>query len=619
MILRIAFVVLLISVMSTAAWADEKSELLRLKEKIASEREELLELKNTTINLIELFVAQGLLDKKKAEELVKAAKQKAALEAQQQIVKERAEEEKLAAVPGPAKGAVPEAPGDKKGSVFVGYVPQFVKEEIRDQVRAELKDEVVQEVKADAKKEAWGIPAALPEWLNRIKLSFDTRLRGAYEFFGNDNAPYLDYLSINRHRGHIPAFLNNEEVLNTQFDRLRYTQRFRLGLDMDITEGLKAGVRVATSNIRNPVSNDQTLGNTGRSYEFAIDRVFLQYDFRDDKGRDWFSLYGGRFRNPWLSSDIVYDPDLSFSGLAGTFRYGFGQDDIDLKSYQPPTQTALGGRFGINMGPQTPNTVFATVGLFPLEDVEFAKSDKWLFGIQAGVDWLVHDQSRLKVATSYYHYRNVRARANERNSFANDWTAPQYVQKGNTMVPINVNEGNESDGVTPINSRCTNLQSFVGQGCLYGLASDFNILNFTMLYDYAGFAPAHVMFTFDFAKNFGYSASRIRREFGNRLIDNRDKTTAFQARLDIGDRDVFNFKDWNVFLAYRYVERDAVLDAFTDSVFHMGGTDAQGWWIGANYGVARNTWLNFRWTSSTAIHGPTLNTDAALLDLNVRF
>ena len=627
MIPRIIIAVFLTSVISMPAMADEISELNKLKEKIASEREELLELKNTTINLIELFVEQGLLDKEKAKALVNAAKQKAAQEARQQMAQERAEE-KLAA----ESKAVKTIPSDKpvnekekekekekgKGPVFVGYVPEFVKEEIREQVRADLKDEVVREVKADAKKEAWGIPAALPEWLNRTRFSFDMRSRGIYEFFGNDNAPYPDYLSINQAGGPIPAFQRNDEYLNTQTDRLRFSQRFRAGLEMDITENLKAGIRVATSNTRNPVSNDQTLGNTGQSYEFAIDRGFLQYDVRDAKGRDQISLYGGRIRNPFFSTDVVYDSDMSFEGFAVAFRQPFDEDAPNVKDYKPPTLVDQGGRFGINMGPQRPNTLFATLGVFPIQEVNLSKRDKWLFGGQAGVDWLVHDQSRFKMAASYYHYQNTRARPNAINSFTYDWTAPEFIQWGNSMVPINVNEGNELDG-TPINSRCTNAQSFVGQGCLYGLASDFNIFNFTALYDYAGFAPLNVMFTFDFTKNFGYNASRIQQEFSGRLLDNRDKTTAYQFRMDVGDRDALKFKNWNAFLAYRYIERDAVLDAFTDSVFHMGGTNAQGWWVGGNYGLANNTWVNLRWISSDAINGAPQRVDSLLLDVNVRF
>jgi hypothetical protein len=90
-----------------------------------------------------------------------------------------------------------------------------------------------------------------------------------------------------------------------------------------------------------------------------------------------------------------------------------------------------------------------------------------------------------------------------------------------------------------------------------------------------------------------------------------------------------HLSDWNTYIAYRYVDRDAVLDAFTDSVFHLGGTNAKGWVLGVNYGIAKNTWLNFRWYSTDIIDavlskGTTgkplpFSIDTAVLDLNARF
>ena len=587
---------LLASTLIAPVMADQKEELLKLKQEIASEREEVLNLKNTTVNLIDIFVQQGLLDKQKAETLMKAAKAKGAAEAKQQLATETSE-------PSVAK------PKDAK-TIRVAYVPEFVKEEIRQEVIAGLTDNVVKEVKADAKKEQWGIPAALPEWLGNIKISGDMRLRAQDDFFGSDNSQnaYLDYLNINQDGGVLAAQTKNQAYLNTTKDRLRLRERFRLAVDAKITDGLTAGLRLSTTNQFSPVSSNQTLGNTAETYQVAIDRAFLQYDFIDDKHNDWFSLYGGRIANPWLSTEMMYSPDLSFEGFAGTFRWRMKQTDPVVKNYQPAQANS---RFGLQMGPQTPDSLFLTLGAFPIQEVNFSTGDKWLFGGQLGADWLVHNDSRLKVAAAYYDYKNIRARANARDSFANDWTAPQFMQKGNTMVPINSNDG--------FNSRCTDSQSLQGQGCLFGLASDFKIFNATLMYDFADFAPIHALVSLDYAKNLGYDAKRIEREFPGYLgADNKARTDAAQIRLDVGDQEIRRFKDWSAIIAYRYMQRDAVLDAFTDTIFHQGGTDAKGWMIGGNYGLAKNTWLMFRWFNTESIDGPPLAIDTATLDLNVR-
>ncbi len=231
--------------------ADEKDELLNLKKEISSEREELLTLKNTTVNLIDVFVQQGLLDKDKASQLVKAAEAKAQATTKQELAKEASQ--------------VAEDATKNPKRVRVTYVPDFVKEEIRKQVISDLKGEVVAEVKADAKEEAWGVPAALPDWINRIKITGDARLRAQEDFYADNNPsqnikdgnPYYDYLAINKDGGHIAARNKNEELQNTSADRLRFRERFRLGIDAQVTDELKAGVRLSTTNQLSPVSSQQ--------------------------------------------------------------------------------------------------------------------------------------------------------------------------------------------------------------------------------------------------------------------------------------------------------------------------------------------------------------------------
>ncbi len=83
--------------------------------------------------------------------------------------------------------------------------------------------------------------------------------------------------------------------------------------------------------------------------------------------------------------------------------------------------------------------------------------------------------------------------------------------------------------------------------------------------------------------------------------------------------DVKEPNDWQVFGVYRYLEGDAVPDAFTDSDFHMGGTNTKGWILGGNYGLEHNTWLTLRYMAADEIDGPPLGIDVLQLDLNTRF
>ena len=130
------------------------------------------------------------------------------------------------------------------------------------------------------------------------------------------------------------------------------------------------------------------------------------------------------------------------------------------------------------------------------------------------------------------------------------------------------------------------------------------------------------MFTADYAKNLGYNQQQILSQFANGIVNYADanpRTTAYQARIDIGYPRVVRGGDWNLSFAYRYLQRDSVLDAFTDSIFHNGGTNAKGWVMAAQYGLAKNTWLDMHWYSTQAVDGPGYAVDTVNFDVNSRF
>jgi hypothetical protein len=91
------------------------------------------------------------------------------------------------------------------------------------------------------------------------------------------------------------------------------------------------------------------------------------------------------------------------------------------------------------------------------------------------------------------------------------------------------------------------------------------------------------------------------------------------ARLVVGMPGMLLRDDWQLSVAYRYLEADAVVDAYTDSDFHMGGTNNKGIILGAQYGLGRNTWLSARWLSSNEISGPPLSVNMVQVYLNAKF
>ncbi|MDP2904653.1 MAG: putative porin [Methylovulum sp.] len=544
----------------------------------AGEKEELLKLRNTTTNLIKELVKQGVLTEKVADEMIKKAEADAAQQTEQQAAQQT------------------DAP--EPGEIRVPYVPEFVKDEIRQQVRSELRADVVHDVMQEAKTQKWGVPDALPEWISRFKMSGDLRLRSQNDFMADYNRPgsYFDYQAINQLGGITAAGIN--AFPNSTNDRHRFRERLRLAIDAKVADGVKAGVRLATSNIPDPVSTNQTLGNTGSQYDFNVDRAYLKYDAVNAEGFKWLTLTGGRMANPWYvgggeftgGSELVWDVDLSFEGFAATYRHSLhGLDALHTKD-------------------DDKHSVFATAGAFPLQESALSANDKWLFGSQVGLDWGFENQDAFKLALAYFDYENTKANPNQNtpatcdtNSPSNNLSLPQFMQFGNTVAAI-CYEGNAEDP-----------GQFPAQ---YGLASDYNIINASAAYDIAKFAPHHIIVGVDYAKNIGFDSESVQQLVGSPISD---ATNAWQVRVDFGWPKVDHASQWNVFALYKYVERDAVFDAYTDSDFHLGGTNAKGWVVGGNYGLMKNVWATGRWLSTDVITGPKYGNDILQLDLNTRF
>ena len=457
------------------------------------------------------------------------------------------------------------------GVTRVPYIPKYIQDEIRDEVRTGLKNDVVNDVMAKAKNESWGVPGANPTWTKAIKFKGDIRFRYNGDRFDSGNSiQYRDFNAINAAGGTTKAGLN--AFLNTTENRDRLRLRFRLGMDAKVTDGVTASMRIATGNPHDPTSTNQTLGGYGSSYTLSLDRAYIKFDSASNN----YLMYFGRMPNPWLSTGLVWDSDLNFDGIA--YSYIFNRIDDESN-------------------PVHPFKPFVTVGMFPLQEVALSKKDKWLFGSQIGFKYTFRSHSKLKMGLAYYNYLNITGIHNAPDSTLNNFTAPPFVQKGNTLYDIS-------------NSTSDPQQE------LWALAADFKELNFTTFYDIASFDPTHIILIADYVKNVGFDESKILARAGSRIAK---KNTGYDMGVKVGSPGIVKKGDWNASLHYRYLERDAVLDAFTDSDFHLGGTDGKGYILQYSHAFKDNTWMQYELISSNSVSGPPLGTTTMFVDLNARF
>ena len=65
--------------------------------------------------------------------------------------------------------------------------------------------------------------------------------------------------------------------MNTTEERQRLRARLRFGVETELGYGWSTAFRLATGNLRDPVSTNQTLGNTGGRYTVGIDQAWLRH------------------------------------------------------------------------------------------------------------------------------------------------------------------------------------------------------------------------------------------------------------------------------------------------------------------------------------------------------
>ena len=389
------------------------------------------------------------------------------------------------------------------------------------------------------------------EWSQRVRVSGDFRLRYEQDLFDAGNGDFLN-----------PS--NPTQIMNSTVDRQALKLRARLGVDAKVADDFQVGIGLATDTNRSPgspVSTNATLGDSFNKKALALDKAFLKWS--PDPS---FAIWGGRFPNPWYYTDLVWDPDINFDGVA--------------LQYHPQLSNLWG--------------LFLSTGIFPVQEVELSQHDKWLFGSQVGAQYGSPDGLSAKFAVAWYDFMNtVGVVNNPAQPGLTNWTAPSFQQKGNTLMDID-----------PSSSILT------------AYASAFRELNLTGSLDLGYWQPVHVVLAADYVNNLGFNQADVNARTGSSV---KKETEGFQVGLSVGYPQMAEFGDWKGVCSYKYLEADAVMDAFTDSDFHLGGTNAKGWIAGLDLGLAKDVWLSTRWFSADEISGPKLSIDVLHVDINAKF
>ena len=541
---------------------------------------------NATINLINRLVQKGILTQAEAAEMIQQAEADAAKVAGNT----KAEAPPLPAEPSPEEEAT------------ITYIPEVVRNQMRDQIQ--------QELLAQAREEKWS-EKSTPDWTSKFRLFGDIRVRSENTMFPNSNAPadfFPNFNSINTGAPYDTTTFITQKYpqYNVDQDRHRTRLRARVGTDITLGDGFNAGVRIATGESNSPTSPNQTFGASGGNfskYSLWLDRAFISYDAGPGDGEE-LTFLGGRFDNPFMSTEIMWDDDLGFDGLAlrGKVRMTDEVSTFFSGGYFPVYNTDF--NFASN------------------QTAKFESTDKWLSGAQFGIEWKIATDLTAKVSVAYYDYSNIQGELSEeyipvtdKDAGSTDSLRPSFAQRGNTYIPLrNID-----------NSTATNDFGNRYQYQYYGLASKFRNLTGNARIDYDGFddissSPVRISLVGEVIKNtaFDVNKSNAINNFGdNNNYEGGDE--AWNLAFIVGNPALESFGDWQASLGYRYVESDAVVDAFTDSDFGGGGTNVKGFTLSGTMALSKAVRCSLRWSSADEVAGPPLSSDILQVDLNAKF
>jgi hypothetical protein len=387
--------------------------------------------------------------------------------------------------------------------------------------------------------------AKVPDWLSSFTPFGDVRFRSE----GFYNQPHL------------------ADQVVTANNRLRI--RARVGVRFAYSDELAATVRLASGNINDPISTNQTL--TGNFTPFSINLDWAYMTFAPGKTFDirpgMITVNAGKFPNPMFRvGELVFDDDLSPEGFNEILAL------LDSPVGDPKSLS------------------LDQVKLFA-EQWTFSqinnRADGWMFGGQVNPSMHV-GPVQLDAGLGQYGWLNADqiAQATSRNT--TDFTAsgaPVANPNFNSTL-VNTNQIVVQRIQPPTQKGKTQPAAF---SSTTGFLSNFNQTNFTLAATVPDVIQAQpVRFFFDLVNNWSAVGS--------------NKGLGLQAGLRLGQTKVLG--DWSVYALYEYLQQDAVISAFTWSDFGLGGTNEKGPVIGLEYQLLNPLTLSARAYFTNFINQP---------------
>jgi len=179
-----------------------------------------------------------------------------------------------------------------------------------------------------------------------------------------------DFLKSTKFSGDLRIRYQHEDIEDGT-DRSRSRIRLRWEFKTKLDENTEIGLRLATGT-GEQTSTNQTFQDAFNQKSFWLDRAYVKYNFDEN-----FSVIGGKFENPFFSTDAIWDTDINPEGIALLFKSKKG--------------------------------FFGNLGIFPLDEFSNLSDDPYLYGIQIGYNGKLFERG-FKIATGIYMTDNLKGK-----------------------------------------------------------------------------------------------------------------------------------------------------------------------------------------------------------------
>jgi hypothetical protein len=376
-----------------------------------------------------------------------------------------------------------------------GVITQREANEVREQADAQMAQTVEQYNKFKT-----------APWIDSLKFYGDLRLRMDETFFEENPATGKAWAP----------------------NLLQWRYRLRLGVEMQFVEWVTLNARLMSGS-GDPISGNQSFDQSFRKFGINIDLASVTIQA---PGRDEVKLIAGKMENPlWtpkFGSPMIWDNDVTPSGVAEVLQYGFGSQ----KQYR----------------------VFAQAGQYVANIFSGDTADNYAFDQQIGIEARLgkdpkKPKLKLTAAGGYFFTENLQ----------------------NVKSPQTPNLGNIMRGPTLTTNYVGDVHVLYGRGEIAWNISEKPFLG----------TPALLTFSGEYIKNFASEYEGAPAAY--QASTQGDQTQGWTLQAAFGDTKKKG--QWMLLYQYKVLEANATWDAITDSDWGNGGTDRRGHVVKANYNL----------------------------------